>query len=185
MCRECAHSRGVVRSLKSRRLGDGLTTTHSRTAFSSEFGGSRRAKGVLKTGRSLVDPRVKRAVANCPVVDWSILDEAEKAETSKSNYAPYIRDAFGTAYRLSDANCSKLRSGSFYNPWQHRAKISGSKLLMFHAKDGPNVPYERTKEFSELTGAALKSLARGGHISTDYVVRRYWPEIKKLFDSRR
>src|SRR5258708_24634305 len=51
-----------------------------------------------------LDPRVKRAVANCAVVDWSILDDAEKAETSKANYAEYIREAFGNAYRLSDSN---------------------------------------------------------------------------------
>src|SRR5258705_4791156 len=61
-----------------------------------------------------LDPRVKRAVANCPVVDWSILDDAEKAETSKANYAEYIREAFGNGYRLSDANWKKLRRGNFY-----------------------------------------------------------------------
>ena len=47
-------------------------------------------------------------------------------------------------------------------------------MLMFHAKDDPNVPYERTKEFAEITGAKLKTLKRGGHISTDYIIRRYW-----------
>src|SRR6266700_1258909 len=101
-----------------------------------------------------LDPRVKGAVANCPVVDWSNLDHAEKAETSKASYAEYIREAFGNAYRLSDANWNKLRSGTFYNPWQHRSEIAGSKLMMFHAKDDPNVPYERTSTrlFAELTG---------------------------------
>src|SRR4029077_2733173 len=87
-----------------------------------------------------LDPRVRRVVANCPVVDWSILDKAEKAETSKENYAGYIREAFGNGYRLSDTNWSKLRSGTFYNPWHRRKEIKGSKVLMFHAKDDPNVP---------------------------------------------
>jgi pimeloyl-ACP methyl ester carboxylesterase len=128
-------------------------------------------------------PRVKRVVANCPVVDWSILDEAEKAETSKTNYADYIRQAFGNGYRLSEVDWRKLRSGAFYNPWHHRKEIDGSNVLMFHAKDDPNVPYERSRLFAELTGATLKSLSRGGHISTDYVVRRYWAQIKKFFDS--
>jgi predicted alpha/beta hydrolase family esterase len=54
---------------------------------------------------------------------------------------------------------------------------------MFHAKDDPNVPCERTRLFAEFTGATLKSLRRGGHISTDYVVRRYWIQIKKFIDS--
>jgi pimeloyl-ACP methyl ester carboxylesterase len=130
-----------------------------------------------------LDPRAKRVVANCPVVDWNILDKAEKAETSKAGYADYIREAFGYAYRLSDANWRRLRSGTFYNPWHHRNEIDGSKVLMFHAKDDPNVPYERTRLFAELTGATLKSLKRGGHISTDYVVRRYWMQIEKFFES--
>jgi predicted alpha/beta hydrolase family esterase len=66
-----------------------------------------------------------------------------------------------------------------------RAAVSfdGSKILMLHATDDPNVPYARSKRFAEITGAKLKTLRRGGHISTDYVTRRYWPEIKRLFDS--
>ncbi len=132
-----------------------------------------------------LDARVQRVVANSPVVDWGILDKAEKAETSKQNYAEYIREAFGSAYRLSDANWNKLRSGSFYNPWYRRKEIDGSKVLIFHAKDDPNVPYGRTREFAEVTGAKLKSLDRGGHISTAYVVGKYWAQIKKFFDAAR
>ncbi len=132
-----------------------------------------------------LDPRVRRVIANCPVVDWSILDTAERAETSKPNYADYICQAFGNAYRLSDANWKKLSGGSFYNPWHQRKEIDGSKLLMIHAKDDPNVPYEQTKRFAEATGAKLKTLKRGGHISTDYVVRRHWAQIKRFFDSAR
>jgi len=127
--------------------------------------------------------RVQRVVANCPVVDWSILDRAEAAETSQANYAEYIRQAFGNAYRLSDANWNKLRSGHFYNPWQHRNEIDGSKVLLFHAKDDPNVPYGRTRRFAEITGAKLQTLKRGGHISTDYITRTYWPQIRRFFDA--
>jgi len=71
----------------------------------------------------VADRRVTRVVANCPVMDWSILDEAEKAETSKEDYADYVRQAFGNGYRLSDANFGKLRGGTFYNPWHHRNEI--------------------------------------------------------------
>ena len=129
-----------------------------------------------------LDARVKRVVANASVVDWSILEEAEKAETSRDNYADYIREAFGSAYRLSDANWNRLRSGAFYNPWQRKNEINGSKVFLFHAKDDPNVPYGRTREFAEITGARLKTLRRGGHLSTDFVIRRYWSEIKRFFD---
>jgi pimeloyl-ACP methyl ester carboxylesterase len=81
-----------------------------------------------------LDPRVRRVVANCPVVDWSILDRAEKAETSKKNYAEYVRGAFGNGYRLSDANWQKLRNGTFYSPWHHRHEINSSKVLIFHLR---------------------------------------------------
>jgi dipeptidyl aminopeptidase/acylaminoacyl peptidase len=132
-----------------------------------------------------LDPQVKRVIANCPVVDWKILDRSEKVETSKESYAEYIREAFGNGYRLSDANWEKLRSGTFYNPWHHRTEITASKVMIFHAKDDPHVPYEGSKRFAELTGCTFKSLQRGGHVSTDYIVRRYWTQIKKFFDSAR
>ena len=132
-----------------------------------------------------LDPRIVRVVANCPVVDWRILDTAEKAETSKASYPDYIRQAFGNAYRISDANWNKLRTGTFYNPWHLRNEIQGRKVLMFHAKDDLNVPFERTRTFADATGSKLKTLNRGGHISTDYVVRRYWREIGSFFGSAR
>ena len=56
---------------------------------------------------------------------------------------------------------------------------------MFHVKDDPNLPYERSKRFAEITGVKLTTLKRGGHISTEYVTRKYWPEIKKFFDLAR
>jgi dipeptidyl aminopeptidase/acylaminoacyl peptidase len=132
---------------------------------------------------SSMDSRVNRVVANCAVVDWSILDKAEKVETSKTSYTQYIREAFGNGYRLSDANWNKLRTGTFYNPWHHRREVDASKILMFHAKDDPSVPYERTRQFAQITGAKLKTLQHGGHISTDYITRKYWGLIKKFFDS--
>ena len=118
-------------------------------------------------------------------MDWKILDRSEKVETSKENYAEYIREAFGNGYRLSDANWDKLRSGTFYNPWHHRMEITASKVMIFHAKDDPHVPYEGSRQFADITGVTLKSLQRGGHVSTDYIVRRYWAQIKKFFDLSR
>jgi pimeloyl-ACP methyl ester carboxylesterase len=129
-----------------------------------------------------LDARVKRVVANCPVVNWSILAHSEKAETSNPNYAAYIREAFGNAYRLTDRNWNKLRSGTFYNPLRHAKEIDPQKVLMFHAHDDPYVPYSSVKRFADRTGVKLKSFRRGGHLSTDYIVRKYWPEIKGFFD---
>ena len=131
---------------------------------------------------SSLDARVKKVVANCPVVDWSILAHSEKAESSNPNYAAYIREAFGNAYRLTDRNWNKLRSGAFYNPSHHVRKMDPKKVLMFHAHDDPYVPFASVKRFADRAGVKLKSFRRGGHLSTDYIVRKYWPEIKKFFD---
>jgi esterase/lipase len=128
-----------------------------------------------------VDARVKRVVANCPVVDWSILPHSEKAETSNPNYAAYIREAFGNAYRLSDANWRKLSNGSFYNPAHHAAEISPNKVMMFHAEDDPYIPHRSVKQFADKTGVRLRSFRRGGHLSTDSIVRRHWRSIEAFF----
>jgi dipeptidyl aminopeptidase/acylaminoacyl peptidase len=128
-----------------------------------------------------LDERVKKAIANCPVVDWAILAEAERAETSNRSYAAYIRQAFGNGYRLTESNWRKLRGGRFYNPAYHVAEIDPAKVMMFHAKDDPNVPYKSVRDFAVKTGVKLNTLERGGHVSTDYIVRKYWRRIEKFF----
>lgn len=130
-----------------------------------------------------LDARVKKVIANCPVVDWGILVKEEKAETSNPNYAAYIREAFGNGYRLSDANWRKLRRGKFYNPAAHVREIDPAKIMMFHAKDDPYVPYKTVRQFANRTGVKLNSLERGGHVGTEYIVQKYWQRIKKFFDS--
>jgi pimeloyl-ACP methyl ester carboxylesterase len=128
-----------------------------------------------------LDARVSRVIANCPVVDWSILPASEKTETSNKNYAAYIREAFGNGYRLTDQNWKKLRSGKFYNPVHHIAEIDGAKVMMFHAKDDPYVPWRSVDRFAKRSGARLKLFSRGGHLSTEFIIEKYWPQIKKFF----
>jgi pimeloyl-ACP methyl ester carboxylesterase len=131
-----------------------------------------------------LDQRVKRVIANCPVVDWSVLRKSEKEETSNKNYAAYVRQAFGGGYRLSDANWRKLYTGKFFNPMQRSGEIEPSKIMMFHAKDDPHVPWQSVDRFARTTGVKLRLLARGGHLKTEMVVRRFWPEIKQFFQSK-
>jgi pimeloyl-ACP methyl ester carboxylesterase len=130
-----------------------------------------------------LDERVKKVVANCPVVDWAILGREQKKETSNPSYAAYIRAAFGNGYRLSDKNWKKLRGGKFYNPHYHAQEITASKVMMFHAQDDPYIPYRSVKKFARITGAQLKLLQRGGHLSTDMIVRKYWAKIREFFES--
>src|SRR5580765_4957498 len=130
-----------------------------------------------------LDARVKKVIANCPVVDWAILAREERLETSNPSYAAYIREAFGNGYRLSDRNWHKLYSGKFYNPAHHAREINPAKVMMFHAKDDPYVPYQTVKKFAADTGVKLNLFERGGHLSTEMIVQKYWKRIKKFFDS--
>jgi pimeloyl-ACP methyl ester carboxylesterase len=132
---------------------------------------------------SSLDPRVKKVIANCPVVDWAILAREQKKETSNPSYAAYIREAFGNGYRLSDKNWKKLFGGKFYNPAYHAREVtsSSSKVMMFHAQDDPYIPYRSVEKFARLTGVRLKLLRRGGHLSTDRIVRQYWKQISQFF----
>src|SRR5664279_2426175 len=93
-----------------------------------------------------LDPRVKKAFANCPVVDWTILPREQKKETSNPSYAAYIREAFGAGYRLSERNWQKLSRGDFFNPNFHVLEITPSKVRMFHAEKDPYVPYRSVKK---------------------------------------
>jgi pimeloyl-ACP methyl ester carboxylesterase len=129
------------------------------------------------------DSRVKKVIANCPVVDWAILSHEEKKETSNPSYAAYIREAFGSGNRSSDKNWKKLSGGKFYNPAFHAREITASKVLMFHAQDDPYVPYRSVLKFARSTGVRLKLFRRGGHLSTDLIVRKYWGQIREFFES--
>jgi len=131
---------------------------------------------------SSLDPRVKKVIANCPVVDWAILAGEQKKETSNPSYAAFIRAAFGNGYRLSERNWKKLSNGRFYNPAYHAREITASKVMMFHAQDDPYVPYRSVLNFARSTGMKLKLLRRGGHLSTDLIVRKYWPQIREFFE---
>lgn len=128
-----------------------------------------------------LDSRVTRVVANCPVVDWRELHEEEEKETSNPSYPAYVREAFGQAYRLTDRNWNRLRGGKFFNPAAHMKELDGAKILIFHAKDDPYIPWRGVREFADRVGARLRLLPRGGHLSTQTVVRRHWREIEKFF----
>ncbi len=129
-----------------------------------------------------LDPRVKRVIANCPVVDWSILRNSLKAETTNPSYVTYLDEAFGHGYRLSEKNWNKLYTGMFFNPVHHVGEIDGSKIWMFQAKDDPSIPWRSVDKFAKKTGAKLTLLALGGHGRTEFIVQKYWPQIRKFFE---
>jgi len=132
---------------------------------------------------SSLDSRITKVIANCPVVDWSILREEQIKETSNPSYAAYIREAFGNGYRLSARNWNKLHGGVFYNPAHRLKDLTASKIMIFHAIDDPYIPWKSVDGFARRAGIKIKLLSRGGHVRTEYVVRKYWPQIEKFFQS--
>lgn len=130
-----------------------------------------------------LDRRITKVIANCPVVDWAILRKEQKKETSNRSYPAYIRAAFGNGYRLSAKNWNKLHGGVFYNPTHHLTELTPSKILIFHAKDDPYIPWRIVDRFAKRAGIRLKLLPRGGHLRTEYVVQTYWRRIKTFLDS--
>lgn len=128
-----------------------------------------------------LDPRVTKVVANCPVVDWSRLGPEQKKETSNPSYPAYLNAAFGAGYRLQARNWNKLHSGRFFNPAARAANMDGAKILMFHAQDDPFIPWRHVDDFAHRTGARLRLLKTGGHLSTDRTMRRYWRTIAAFF----
>lgn len=128
-----------------------------------------------------LDKRVTRVVATCPVVDWRALAEHDQ-ETSNPSYPAYLREAFGNAYRLTDRHWNKLRSGKFFHPVGRVADFDGSKILMFHAKDDPYIPWRGVRDFADRIGACLHLLPRGGHLSTQRTVRTHWRTIQRFLD---
>jgi pimeloyl-ACP methyl ester carboxylesterase len=130
-----------------------------------------------------LDHRVTKVVAICPVVDWSILGEEQGKETSNKSYPAYIREAFGNGYRLTDRNWNKLLRGDFYNPAHHIKELIASKIMMFHAKDDPYIPWRPVDRFAQRAGIKLNLLTRGGHLSTSRTVQKYWPRIGRFFEA--
>lgn len=168
-----ARAKGITELAFGRRF---LFSPDELFVIGGSFGG---AAAILTS----LDPRVKKVIANCPVVDWSILPREQKMETSNPSYAAYIREAFGNGYRLTERNWNKLHSGTFYNPAHCAKEITPSKIMMFHAQDDPYIPYRLVKRFAQRTGVKLKTLRRGGHLGTEYIVQKYWPQIRQFFES--
>ena len=150
-----------------------------------------RAEEIFVIGRKLrgrgailcsLDGRVKKVIANCPVVDWAILSREQRKETSNPSYAAYIREAFGTGTGCRIGTGKNFATESSITPLTAR-EITGAKILMFHAQDDPYVPYQTVVRFAKRTGAKLKLFRRGGHLSTDRIVRKYWAQIGEFFAS--
>ena len=138
----------------------------------SSFGGA----AVILASR---DPRVRRAVAFSPVTDWRVETKTEPIAAMEK----FARAAFGNAYRGTERDWNKLKTGTFYNPaYEHEAHaIDGTKLLIFHAIDDKIVYAKTSATFARATGAKLVLLPRGGHFShSNTMAPEFWKPIKRF-----
>lgn len=120
------------------------------------FGGSFGGPAAILCSR---DPRVTKAIAFAPVIDWT----APSKDEPMGKLGKFLPTGFGNGYRFSKKNWLRLSRNEFYSPLKAADTIEGEKLLIFHARDDGSVLYSRTKAFASKTGAKLITLRTGGH----------------------
>lgn len=113
------------------------------------------------------DPRVSRVVCFAPVIDWTVESRVERGEW----FWPFVKEAYGQAFRINLVGVKKLYKGKFYNPIRQLDKIASSKILIMHAKDDPIVDYSTSLKFAKITGTKLVSFKKGGHFGTNFLMK--------------
>lgn len=129
------------------------------------------------------DPRVTKAVALTPVVDWR--EEEKSPEEPMSRLGSYLRKAFGSAYRFSSKDWQRLSRGLFYNPINHLHEFDSKKLLIIYTADDKLVLPGPTKKFVKAVGCKSLFLSRGGHFGIGTSAEpRYHRLIAKFFSKK-
>jgi pimeloyl-ACP methyl ester carboxylesterase len=138
------------------------------------FGGSFGGPAAILLSR---DPRVTKAVAFAPVIDWM----APSKDEPMDKLGVFIPKGFGNCYRFSKRNWKRLSENKFYSPVKETDTIDGKKLLIFHAKDDGSCDYGSTKKFAAKTGAKLITLRTGGHFGFSKSTEpKIYKEIRKF-----
>ena len=139
------------------------------------IGGSTGGAGVIWASR---DPRVKKAVALSPVVDWRKQEETAEPLNLMSEYIP---KAFGQGYRAKQDVWKKLAAGGFYNPVEVKDEIDGSKLMIIHGTHDFVVHFPPAEEFAKNVGARFLPLPYKGHMGAGSVRHpRIWKHVYRF-----
>ena len=137
------------------------------------FGGSFGGPAAILCSR---DPRVTKAVAFAPVIDWEAPSDEPMGELGA-----FLPKGFGNCYRFSKKNWNRLSRNEFYSPIREMGTIVGRKLLLVHAKDDTSVPYSYTKKFATKTGSKLITLRTGGHFGFSKSIEpKVYKEIREF-----
>lgn len=138
--------------------------------FVSSFGGP---AGLLLSQHQAV----RAVIAFSPVVDWTMRSKAEPME----KMFDFVKFAYGESFRMERKDFNKLGKTDFYDPTKQSDKVSGDKVLIFHAKDDESVPYETVQRFGEKHHIKIEVATRGGHYGlSEASVPSKWLKIKKF-----
>ena len=64
----------------------------------------------------------------------------------------------------------------------HVKELTAAKILIYHAKDDPYIPWRSVSDFAAAAGIRLRLLTRGGHLKTEDIVRNHWNQVKRFFE---
>lgn len=145
------------------------------TVIGASFGG---AAAILTS----VDPRIRKAVAIAPVVDWKRVDREGE---SVAEFERMIAEGFPGAYRMKRGAARKLLSGKFYSPLSVERLLDPKKLFIIHDSTDTIVPLAPTRELVKrrrIPHLFPRGIGRAnGHLSASIVMHRsIWPKIRNF-----
>lgn len=142
--------------------------------FGSSFGGP----AVILNARN---PLVKKVIALSPVLDWQAL---ERSDEPLDPFVRFLEAGYPGAYRVKNVrDWQKLLHPDFYNPMTSGDSIVGKKIMIVHALDDTNVPYDAVIPFAHSTGATYYLKPRGGHFGLRHITHQFlWKKMKKFLD---
>jgi len=142
--------------------------------FGSSFGGP----AVILNSKN---PLVKKVIALSPVLDWK---ELENSNEPLDPYVRFLEAGYPGAYRVKNArDWKKLLRPDFYNPITSDS-IVGKKIMILHAKDDTNVPYNSVIPFARTTGATYYLKPKGGHFGLRHITHQFfWKKIADFIQS--
>ena len=140
------------------------------------FGGSGGGPAAILASRH---PAVTKAVVFAPVVDWQTPTEAETIDS----LAEFIKNGYGSCYRIVKNGWNKLKTGKFYNPVNHLKELDGKKIFIIQAKDDKVILWQPVAKFAQAINCQLLLVKKGEHLSSSNFIKPYfYNQIKKFLD---
>lgn len=127
------------------------------------------------------DPRVTKAIALSPVIDWTFPSKVEPMDWMFG----FIEQAFGNGYRMERNTWDRLARGEFYNPATETEGLDPAKLLIFHAKDDKVVSYKPLVTFLKKVPAEHYLFPKGDHLSSSsFMHPKFYKIIAKFLKKK-